>query len=185
MKTIKTLKAAIHLLFFGLITVFFAQLLFWCTVYFFSDALPPLLQNFKMIFNPVFFNWQTLIDPFTNALNFVLFIVAVYYLKKSIASFVNSDFYNASVIVNLKKAGNIFVFIGVSTILIQFLSGIYILNITQNIVKINSLFALSSLIITAFDLKSIFLIIAGLFLLLFSASFMIARKLKQENDLTI
>jgi hypothetical protein len=138
-----------------------------------------------MIFNPVFFNWQTLIDPFTNALNFVLFIVAVYYLKKSIASFVNSDFYNASVIVNLKKAGNIFVFIGVSTILIQFLSGIYILNTTQNIVKMNSLFALSSLIIAAFDLKSIFLIIAGLFLLLFSASFMIARKLKQENDLTI
>jgi len=185
MKTIKILKTAINLLFFGLVIVLFAQILFWFTVYFFNDSLPPFLQNFKMIFDPAFFSWKILVNPLTTAINFVLFIVAIFYLRKSIAPFVHLDFYSASITDNLKKKGNIFIFIGTSTILIQFLTAVCMFNITQNFVKINSLFTVSSVIVSAIDLKSIFLIIAGLFFLLFSKSFINAREIKQENDLTI
>ena len=121
----------------------------------------------------------------TTAINFILFIIAIYYLRKSTSSFLKSDFYTEEITKNLKKVGILFVFIGVSTILIMLIFAIYIQGIMQNLVQINPFISYLNMFASTIDLKSIFLIIIGLFFLLFSKSFENARLLKQENDLTI
>lgn len=182
MKTIKTLKTLINILFFTLIGAAILQVLFWFIVYFFSDSLPIFLQGFKIVFSS-FLNWKMFLIPLITALNFVLFIITVSYLRKSVSSFIQSDFYSKEVIKNLNKAGTILVFIGVSTILIQIFSIVYIQNIVQ--IKINVFIKFLNVIIGSIDLKSTFSIIIGLFFMLFSKVIENSRTLKQENDLTI
>jgi hypothetical protein len=124
--------------------------------------------------------------PLMTVINFMLFILAVYFLKRTIKPFINSDFYSSIIVSNLKKAGSLFLFIGVSTILICLISALYLQNMTQHMVlgKSSWWFSLVS-IVSSIDLTYVFLIIIGLFLLLFSNTFNNARTLKQENDLTI
>jgi hypothetical protein len=62
---------------------------------------------------------------------------------------------------------------------------IHVQGILQNMIEINVFISLISVLVAAIDLKSIFLIIVGLFFLLFSKSFENARAVQQENDLTI
>ncbi|MBU3820800.1 DUF2975 domain-containing protein [Flavobacteriaceae bacterium XHP0103] len=187
MKAIKTLRLLINVLFFTLIAVIIFHLLFWPIVYFYSDSLPFYLQGFRMILNSfsTLFDWKFLLVPLSTAINFILFVLSIFYLRKCIKPFIVSDFYTEVVTKNLKKSGILFVFIGLSTILIQLISTIYVQNVTQNIIEPNMIISFLNLLAAAIDLKSTFLIIIGLFFLLFSESFKNAETLKQENDLTI
>ena len=134
-----------------------------------------------MLFSSLF-NWKLFLIPFITVVNFLLFILSVYYLKKCINPFIKSDFYSSIVIKNLKKSGGIFVFIGVSTIFFRFISVVYIINS----VPMQGLSWFSFIaFISSIDISTIFLIIIGLFFLLFSNAFENAKSLKQENDLTI
>jgi hypothetical protein len=130
-------------------------------------------------------HWKPLLVPITTAINFILFIISIYYLKKSTASFLKSDFYTEEIIQNLKKSGKIFVFIGISTILVMMVYTIHVQGILQNMIEINVFISLISILVAAIDLKSIFLIIVGLFFLLFSKSFENARAVEQVKDSTI
>lgn len=183
MKTIKILKLFINILYFALLAVLIGAILFYITLFFFSDLIPFHLQGHKMLFTLL--HWKPLLVPITTAINFILFIISIYYLKKSTASFLKSDFYTEEIIKNLKKSGRIFIFIGISTILVMIIYTIHIQGILQNMVEINVFISLISILAAAIDLKSIFLIIIGLFFLLFSKSFENARAAQQENDLTI
>ena len=187
MKTIKTLRILINILFFALIAVLIFHLLFWPIVYFYGDSLPFFLQGFKMMFMSfkTFFNWKFLLIPISTAINFILFVFSVFYLRKCINPFIVSDFYSEIVTKNLKKCGILFVFIGLSTIVIQLISIISIQNGSQNIMGLNVIVSFLNPLVAAIDLKSTFLIIIGLFFLLFSKSFKNAEGLKRENDLTI
>ena len=177
MKTIKILKALINILYVLLLIALGIATLFLIMLLFFDDSLPTILQGYKMIFSS-FFSWKTYLIPMTTAINFVLFITSL---------FMESDFYSDDVIKSLKKAGNLFVFIGVSTIIAQLFSVLYIQNLAQNIIQIKASFFYKFLntVIAVIDLKSIFSIVIGLFLLLFSKIFENSRTLKLENDLTI
>jgi hypothetical protein len=62
---------------------------------------------------------------------------------------------------------------------------IHVQGILQNMIEINVFISLISILVAAIDLKSIFLIIVGLFFLLFSKSFENARAIEQVKDLTI
>lgn len=183
MKTINTLRQLINVLYFSLLVVAVGAILFLSTLYFFTESLPFYLQGYAMLFQ--FFNWKLLLVPATTGINFMLFIIAIYYLKKSTASFTTSDLYNEASIKHLKKAGNLFVFIGLSSILIMLFSAIYIQGIAQNILQMNAFLSFLNILAAAIDLKSTFLIIIGLFFVLFSKSFEHASRLKQENELTI
>ena len=158
-------------------------ILFFITLYLFSDSLPFYLQGYAMLFK--FFSWKLLLVPVTTAINFMLFIISIYYLRKSTSSFETSYFYTEAGIKHLKRAGNLFIFIGVSTISIMLFSAIYIQGIAQNILQMNAFISFFNILAAAIDLKSTFLIIIGLFFVLFSKSFEHASKIKQENDLTI
>jgi hypothetical protein len=139
-----------------------------------------------MIFNQPF-GWKIYLVPLSSGINFLLLIAAMFFLKKSIASFLKSDFYTESVTTSFKKAGNIFIFIGVSSIIIQLFTVLYVQSLANNMIqmKINFFIRLLNTLAAAIDLKSILAIIIGLFFLLFSKIFENSRILKQENDLTI
>jgi hypothetical protein len=186
MKTIKVLKILINVLYVFLLTIFIFGILIVIAVFFFNEYLPFYLQGYKMLFSS-FFNWKLFLIPFITVVNFILFILSVYYLKKCINPFIGSDFYSSIVINNLKKSGSIFVFIGVSTIFFRFISAVYIINSMPIIQGLSEFSFVSSFItfISSIEVTTIFLIIIGLFFLLFSNAFENAKSLKQENELTI
>lgn len=93
------------------------------------------------------------------------------------------DFYSIVIIKNLKRVGNIFVYIGISTILFRALLILYF----QSIITIEGYTGLAKIttLVSSIEITTVFLIVIGLFFLLFSNAFENARNLKQENDLTI
>ena len=183
MKTINTLRQLINVFYFSLITVAVGTILFFSTLYFFTESLPIYLQGYAMLFQ--FFSWKIHLVPITTGINFMLFIIAIHALRRCTSSFTESDFHTAVVIKHLKSAGSLFIFIGVSTILVLCISAIHTLGITHNISQLNAFIPFLIDVAAAIDLKSTFLIIIGLFFVLFSKSFKHANRLKQENDLTI
>lgn len=186
MKTIQLLRTLINILFFTLIAVFAIGFICILILFFFPDSLPIPLTGFSMLFNN-FFSWQMYLVPLITGINYILFIISIFYLKKSVSSFIESDYYSEEATTNLKKAGNIFIFIGVSTIVIQLFAVLYVQSIANNMLqmKTNYLISILNTLAAALDLKSVLAIIIGLFFLLFSKIFENSRILKQENDLTI
>jgi hypothetical protein len=186
MKTIHILRTLINILFYTLIAVGIIGFIFFIILFFFPESLPMPLRGFSMIFNQPF-GWKIYLVPLSSGINFLLLIVAMFYLRKSITSFLKSDFYSENVTRNLKKAGNIFVFIGLSSIIIQLFAVLYVQNLAYSMVQMKTGFFISllNILAAALDLKSVIAIIMGLFFLLFSKIFENSRILKQENDLTI
>lgn len=182
MKTIQILRTLINVIYYTLISVFIFGTIFLLLIFFFPEYLPAIFKSYSTLFYSMF-SWKIYLDPLITVINYVLLIVAMFFIKKGISFFLKSDFYNEKVISNLKKAGNIFIFIGISTILIKFYTVLYMQNIIQ--IRTPFLFKTYSLISATIDLKSIISIIIGLFFLLFSQIFKNASILKQENDLTI
>ncbi|GGG93903.1 hypothetical protein GCM10011416_08940 [Polaribacter pacificus] len=186
MKTIQILRTLINLLFYTLIAIFALGFAFGVILLFFPEILPSPYNAYTMLFSS-FFTWKMYLMPSIAIINYVLLILAIFFLKKSVSSFLKSDFYSERVTKNLQKGGSLFIFIGVSTITIQFFSAIYIQNIANDMIggQYNFLIRWSNILAAAIDLKSIIAIIIGLFFLLFSKIFENSRVLKQENDLTI
>ena len=186
MKTIQILRTFINILFHTLIAVLVIYLFFFIILIFFPDLLPNSLRNFSMRFNQPF-GFRMYIAPISSAVNFVLLIISIFFLRKSMTSFLRSDFYNEIVTSNLKKAGNVFLFIGISSSLVQLFTVSYIQSVSYNMVQLETGFfiRLLNLTIATLDFKSILAIIIGLFFLMFSKIFENSRILKQENDLTI
>lgn len=184
MKTINILKILIDVLYVLLLVIFGLAVMLLIAVLFFNEHLPFFLQGYKMLFTT--FSWKLLLVPFSTAVNFILFIISVYYLRQCIKPFVASDFYATIVIINLKKVGNLFVFIGVSTILIRVIAILYFQSMGPVIEGYGySILKTVGVLTSSIDVTTLFLMIIGLFFLLFSNTFKNARSLKQENDLTI
>lgn len=186
MKTIQILRTLINILFYTLIAVFIIGFIFFSLLLFFPESLPDPLGSFSMLFSSMF-TWKIYLVPLSTVINYVLLIIAIFFLKKSVASFLMSDFYSENVIRNLKKAGNIFIFIGVFTIITQLFAVLYIQNLANNMMQMKTSFliTLSNILAATIDLESVISIVIGLFFLLFGKIFENSRILKQENDLTI
>lgn len=184
MKTIRTLQILINLLYYALIVVLTVTTVYYLILFIYPEILPQFLQMSRMAFK--IFNWELFIIPIFTYINFILFIIGIYSMKKTIPSFKNADFYSDVVIVNLRKSGRLFLFIGLSMTALKLITLIVIQN--AQIFKgqglqgwWNILFS----IIGAIDFAMVCLIIIGLFLLLFSDSFKRAKEIEQENNLTI
>jgi hypothetical protein len=181
MKSINILKILINILFVVLNVILVLGFLLFIAVLFFNENLPFFLQGYKMLITS--FDWNLSLVPISTVVNFVLFTLAIYYLKKCIQPFIESDFYSTLVISNLNKTGNLFVFIGGSTIIIRILSVLYF----QSLIPTEgySGFKIAGLLTSSLDITVLFLIIIGLFFLLFSNAFLNAKEFKQDSDLTI
>lgn len=181
MKTISILRVLINILFFLLLTALVVGFVYFLILMFFPEVLPFYLRGFRMLFSSQFFNWKISLIPIVSVINFILFVISIFYLKRCVKPFSRSDFYTLRVIRDLKKAGNIFIFIGVSTLLIRFISIALFQTIAKSFIGTPIVFSFLS----SFDATVLFSTIIGLFLLLFSNAFENARELKEENNLTI
>jgi len=186
MKTIQILKTLINTLYILMLITLGVAILFLITLLFFADFLPFYLQGYRMLFSNLF-SIKMFIGPSLIAINYLLFILAIFYLRKCINPLSKSDFYSVVLYKNLNKSGKLFTFIGVSTILIKIISALIMSSVMQQIIPDlgNSLIIYLGIIISAFELTSVFLIIIGLFFMMFSKSFENAKELQLENDLTI
>jgi hypothetical protein len=182
MKTIKILKVLINILYILLLVIFGLGVLLLTAVLFFNDYLPWFLQGYKMLFTS--FDWKLLLTPFSTVVNFILFTLSVYYLRQCIKPFIASDFYSEIVINNLKKVGRLYVFIGVSTIFFRLIAILYFQSRIPQVQGYSGLKAVGALT-SSIDITITFLIIIGLFFLLFSSTFEKAKEFKQDSDLTI
>jgi len=187
MKTINLLKKLINLLFWGMI-VFSIVIFVMILILFISpESLPLMFQGYKMLFDADYFSWQIWIIPLANIFAFSFFILAIYYLKKCISPFQEGQFYSEEVIKNLKKSGHLFIIVALSTGFIRFIMA-FVFNTFVDISLVNGSFGNASkttALLSAIKNINFFLLIIGLFLLVFSSAFENGKLLKEENDLTI
>lgn len=186
MKTIKLLKVLINIIFWGMITLFGLSIILFLLLIYFEDQFPPFLQNFGALFSGRF-PWQVWLVPLASIIGFLLFIMAINYLRKCINPIQEQRFYSEEVILNLKKSGRLFIIIAVSVSLIR-ITAVFVFNdYTNNILYGTGFGGWNAMgaILSAIGGVNFFLLIIGLFLLVFSSVFKEGQVLKEENDLTI
>jgi hypothetical protein len=109
-----------------------------------------------------------------STLSYLMFLIAIYFLRKMARQYLSNNFFSTNIINYLKKSGTYFIFYGIITIcviIIQFIEKIYdsTLKFTYDV---NVQLSFLSLII-------------GLFFITQSNTLITAKKLKEENDLTV
>jgi hypothetical protein len=105
-----------------------------------------------------------------SSLNYLLLIVALYFFRKVLTNFVRIRVFEEVVISSFKKIGNLLTFSGFISLIISIIGKIYFEQ------KVSLEFGLN---------QHLVLICLGLFFLVLSEIFKIAKNTKQENDLTI
>ena len=105
-----------------------------------------------------------------SSLNYLLLIVALYFFRKVVTNFVRVRVFEEVVISSFKKIGNLLTFSGFISLIISIIGKIYFEQ------KVSLEFGLN---------QHLVLICLGLFFLVLSEIFKIAKNAKQENDLTI
>ena len=105
-----------------------------------------------------------------SSLNYLLLIVALYFFRKVLTNFVRLRVFEEVVISSFKKTGNLITFSGFISLIISIIGKIYFEQ------KVSLEFGLN---------QHLVLICLGLFFLVLSEIFKIAKNTKQENDLTI
>ena len=105
-----------------------------------------------------------------SSLNYLLLIVALYFFRKVLTNFVSVRVFEEVVISSFKKIGNLLTFSGFISLIISIIGKIYFEQ------KVSLEFGLN---------QHLVLICLGLFFLVLSEIFKIAKNAKQENDLTI
>jgi hypothetical protein len=105
-----------------------------------------------------------------SSLNYLLLILALYFFRKVLTNFVRVRVFEEVVISSFKKIGNLLTFSGFISLIISIIGKIYFEQ------KVSLEFGLN---------QHLVLICLGLFFLVLSEIFKIAKNVKQENDLTI
>ena len=105
-----------------------------------------------------------------SSLNYLLLIMALYFFRKVLTNFVRLRVFEEVVISSFKKTGNLITFSGFISLIISIIGKIYFEQ------KVSLEFGLN---------QHLVLICLGLFFLVLSEIFKIAKNTKQENDLTI
>ena len=105
-----------------------------------------------------------------SSLNYLLLIVALYFFRKVLTNFVRLRVFEEVVISSFKKTGNLITFSGFISLIISIIGKIYFEQ------KVSLEFGLN---------QHLVLICLGLFFLVLSEIFKIAKNTKQENELTI
>ncbi len=184
MKTTKTLKKLINILYTLVLLFPIIGFLLLLIAYNVNDMVNSMTQLYFNTFSSLLktpLGKGAVLLPFSNIINYALFVLAIYYLRKSVKSFEKLNFSSTIVAPNFKKAGSLFVFIGVFSIVTKLITVLFF----QQIIQINIWIYIANIIFSVLEIKTFFIIIIGVFFLFFSKSFEFSYSLKQENDLTI
>ena len=167
MKKINILKAIVDLLWiFSMPVVLIIIGISFTT--FFVD-----LSDLNIELNTINMNQNDLFSKIlfvVSSLNYLLLIVALYFFRKVLTNFVSVRVFEEVVISSFKKIGNLLTFSGFISLIISIIGKIYFEQ------KVSLEFGLN---------QHLVLICLGLFFLVLSEIFKIAKNAKQENDLTI
>ena len=124
------------------------------------------INSINYIRNDIFSNILISIS----SLNYLLIIAALYFFRKVLHYFLRVKIFEDYVINSFLKIGNLLLISGIISLVISFVSSLYIES------KIHFDFGLN---------QHIIIICLGLFFMILSEIFKIAKDAKQENDLTI
>ncbi|WP_343328262.1 DUF2975 domain-containing protein [Polaribacter staleyi] len=131
------------------------------------------LGELNIKINSLNFNNDTLLSKtllVISALNYLLIIAALYFFRKVLNYFVRVKIFEEKVIESFKKTGNLLLISGIISLTISMINRYYFQE------KITLEFGLN---------QHLVIICLGLFFLVLSEVFKIAKNQKQENDLTI
>lgn len=107
-----------------------------------------------------------------SVLSYFLFVYAIYLLKKIVNLFIKGKIFDNQVISNLSNIGKIFIIVTL------------IINAVEFIFKVTTTQKAEIMINSGFD-SFLFVISIGLFFIIISEVFKIAKNMKDENELTI
>lgn len=131
------------------------------------------LEGLDIKINTIHFNTTSIFSKsllVISALNYLLILAALYFFRKTLRYFLNTKIFDTYVITSFKKIGNLLSISGGISLCISFISRIYFQQKLSFELGLN---------------EHILLICLGLFFLILSEVFKIARHQKLENDLTI
>ena len=170
MKKINILKAIVDLLWIFSMPVVLIIIGISFTTFFvdLSD-----LSDLSITINTLDFNPNSTLSKILfviSSLNYLLLIVALYFFRKVLTNFVRIRVFEEVVISSFKKIGNLLTFSGFISLIISIIGTIYFEQ------KVSLEFGLN---------QHLVIICLGLFFLVLSEIFKIAKNAKQENDLTI
>ena len=167
MRKINILKAIVDLIWIFSMPIVLLILCFSIALFFVD------LGELNIKINSVNFNSDTLFSKtllVISALNYLLIIAALYFFRKILNYFIRVKIFEETVIKSFKKTGNLLSVSGIISLTVSMISKIYFDQ------KIALEFGLN---------QHLVIICLGLFFLILSEVFKIAKKQKQENDLTI
>ncbi|MBU3010455.1 DUF2975 domain-containing protein [Polaribacter vadi] len=167
MRKINILKAIVDLLWIFSMPIILMIFGFSIAIFFVD------LSEVNIKINSVNFNNDSLLSKtllVISALNYLLIITALYFFRKVLNYFIRIKIFEETVITLLKKTGNLLSVSGIISLTVSMISKIYFEQ------KITLEFGLN---------QHLVIICLGLFFLVLSEIFKIAKHQKQENDLTI
>ena len=167
MRKLNILKAIVDLLWI-FSTPMILILIGFSIAIFFTD-----LSNLNIEMNSVNFDENGILSKILfsiSALNYVLIIAALYYFRKVLNHFIRVKIFEKTVIKSFKIVGNLLTISGFISLIISIVSKVYFEQ------KITLEFGLN---------QHIVIICLGLFFMILSEIFKVAKNAKQENDLTI
>lgn len=117
------------------------------------------------------FYWLTFI---ISLFGYVIFLRGLYYLRKTARFLLSNKYFSDSIIQNLKKSGNHFLFTGIISFILSIILWIRKLTVGKfELIYDNNL------------LIPLFLIIIGIFFIIQSNTLDLAKNIKEENELTV
>ena len=167
MRKINILKAIVDLLWIFSMPIVLIIIGFSIAVFFVD------LGDLNIKINAIDLNTETLFSKtllVISALNYLLIIAALYFFRKVLNYFIRVKIFEETVISSFKKIGNLLSVSGIISLTVSMISKFYFEQ------KVSLEFGLN---------QHLVIICLGLFFLVLSEVFKIAKHQKQENDLTI
>ncbi|QXP63516.1 DUF2975 domain-containing protein [Polaribacter sp. HaHaR_3_91] len=167
MRKINILKAIVDLLWIFSMPIVLVIIGFSVAIFFID------LGDLNIKINSIGLNTDTLFSKtllVVSALNYLLIVAALYFFKKVLNHFVRVKIFEETVISSFKKSGNLLFISGIISLTISMISKVYFQQ------KVTLEFGLN---------QHLVIICLGLFFLVLSEIFKVAKNQKQENDLTI
>ena len=167
MKKINILKAIVDLLWIFSMPVILIIVGFSFAVFFID------IGDLNIEINSINFDQNDLSSKILfiiSTLNYLFIIAALYFFREILNNFIRIKIFERTVIIGFKKIGNLLIVSGLISLIISIIGKVYFKQ------KVSISFGLNEYLV---------IICLGLFFLVLSEIFKIAKYAKQENDLTI
>ena len=167
MRKIKILKTLVDLIWIFSMPIVLIIICFSFAVFFID------LSDLDIKLNTIHFNQNNGYSKILfviSALNYLLIIAALYFFRDILTKFTRIKIFENSVITSFKKIGNLLLISGGLSIIVSIISQVYLEQKIALELGLN---------------QHLIIICMGLFFLVLSEIFKIAKNTKQENDLTI